>query len=145
MPRCLRREHRSDQAPRRLDHDRLGGRPAGSGATDEGDGSSEIELEIETDDLDVLGTPAADHLVVGRASHVCTDIGSFHWSAVNLNAKETVPDADVFDCANMFNQTSFSSLVGRGGNDVLALVGEGLSDFELGGCMTCWAGPATTP
>jgi hypothetical protein len=118
----------------------LAGGPLAPGATDEGDGSSEIELEIETQDLDVLGTNSAEHLVVGRASHECPDVGTFDFSAVNLNADETVPDADVFDCSSMFEAAGLSSLVGLGGNDILSAAGEGLSGSEFGGHMTMLGG-----
>jgi Ca2+-binding RTX toxin-like protein len=118
----------------------LAGGSLAPGATDEGDGSSEIELEIETHDLDVLGTSFPDHLVVGRASRDCPSVGILDWSAVNLNADETTPDADIFDCSSTFEGTGFSSLVGRGGNDILSLAGEGLSDSELSGHLTMLGG-----
>jgi Ca2+-binding RTX toxin-like protein len=118
----------------------LAGGPIAPGATDEGDGSSEIEFEIETHDLDVLGTSFPDHLVVGRASRDCPGVGTLDWSAVNLNADEAAPDADIFDCSSTFEGTGFSSLVGRGGNDILSLAGEGLSESELSGHLTMLGG-----
>jgi hypothetical protein len=45
----------------------LGGGPIAPGAADEGDGSSEIEMEVDTRDLDVLGGTGRDHIVGGRA------------------------------------------------------------------------------
>ena len=117
----------------------LAGGPFAPGATDEGDGSSEIEIEVDTRDLDVLGSNSHDHLVGGRGPHDCTDSGPFNWFAVNLNGDEAAPDADVFDCDNLFPFTGLSSFVGRAGNDRLVLNGEGVSD-DLGGFMTLKGG-----
>jgi hypothetical protein len=58
---------------------------------------------------------------------------------VNLNSDEAAPDADLFDCDNLFPFTSLNSFAGRGGDDRLSLHGEGLSD-DMGGFMTLRGG-----
>lgn len=111
----------------------LAGGPFGPGATDEGDGSSEIEIELYgARTFTLLGTDQADHMVFGRANHVCEEV-PFTFPAINVNATEGSPDADIFDCNTLFAITGSSSLVGRGGNDMLSVGGEGLSDLTLNG------------
>jgi Ca2+-binding RTX toxin-like protein len=83
----------------------LGGGPFAPGLTDEGDGGSEIEFEIETgfggDTIVVLGPPSSDHFVAGHLG-------------VNLNADEPVEDLDL---------PRGAVLAGRGGADYLDVNG----------------------
>lgn len=102
----------------------LAGGPFAPGATDEGDGSSEIEIELYGAwTFRLLGTAQADHMVTGYAQSPagCSNPG-FDWPAINLDATEASPDADVFDCDGYFH-VGLSSLVGGEGDDVLSLAG----------------------
>jgi RTX calcium-binding nonapeptide repeat (4 copies) len=75
------------------------------GATDEGDGASEIEIDVDLGGglVAVRAIRGVDHISVGEAA------GS---NAVNLNAGEASPDIDVL----------------AGGRDVFAIHGGGSSD-----------------
>jgi Ca2+-binding RTX toxin-like protein len=111
------------------------------GKSDEGDGSSEIEIELlgGPRSLHVVGSTQGDHIVGGREQRDCDTVEGIALSAINLNSDEAVPDADVFDCESMFNWTGPSSIVGNGGDDVLSLAGEGL-DEPMHGHMTLRGG-----
>jgi Ca2+-binding RTX toxin-like protein len=92
----------------------LAGGPFGPGLTDEGDGGSEIEFEIDTgfggDTIVVVGTASSDHFVAGHLG-------------VNLNADEPVEDLDI---------PRGAVLAGRGGDDLLDVNGSpatGVSSF----------------
>ena len=97
----------------------LSGGPFAPGATDEGDGSSEIELTVELEGaaetglhIGVAGTEGADHVLVGRR-----DIpGTFFTDAIDLNADETVLDADVYTQNGMWADVTVDGL---GGDDDL--------------------------
>jgi Ca2+-binding RTX toxin-like protein len=110
----------------------LAGGPLAPGATDEGDGSSEIELELEADILLLLGTGGPDHIVFGRDSEiVCTDAGASF--GANLNADESTPDVDIRDCNASIVSHGISSVAGRGGDDVLSAAGEGMDEpWQIG-------------
>jgi Ca2+-binding RTX toxin-like protein len=87
----------------------LGGGPFAPGATDEGDGSSEIELTIDlgagTDTLRVFGRSGANNIVLGSGG-------------LNLNGGEKPPDADV----SVVNVEDFE-LTGGGDKDILWAAG----------------------
>jgi hypothetical protein len=91
----------------------LAGGPFAPGATDEGDGSSEIEFDLqlpgEEDGAVVVGSSARDHLVLG------SETGK---SGINLNAGEANPDVDV-----QIDGADVAVLLGRGGNDLLSAAG----------------------
>lgn len=109
----------------------IGGGPLAPGFTDEGDGTSEIEIHVtagdSTDVVAIDGTALGDLLVVGAVG-------------LNLNGDS---DADVF-----LSATEVVAMFGSGGNDVLTarggfgtgaagtravLVGRGGNDRLLGG------------
>jgi Ca2+-binding RTX toxin-like protein len=106
----------------------LSGGPLAPGATDEGDGSSEIEMEIDGvdgsfDTLQVIGSTGPDALAAGFMS-------------VSLNANEQTFDEDV-----TVSDIGLSlELLGDEGNDFLSLASPGtaLNSF---GPTTVLAGP----
>ena len=91
----------------------LGGGPLAPGFTDEGDGSSEIEIEAtfgRTGGLRVLGSGGRDRITMG-------DLGGLH--AVNLNGRERQPDADV----SVQGGFPVLSVISRAGNDRISARG----------------------
>ena len=87
----------------------LTGGPLAPGATDEGDGSSEIEIEV------TRGDGSFDTLrIVGSSGHDAFTV--IPLLSVNLNAGETVPDADV-----TADDTISLELVGADGDDDLSV------------------------
>ncbi|HEX8121289.1 MAG TPA: hypothetical protein VF549_08495 [Solirubrobacteraceae bacterium] len=92
----------------------LGGGAFAPGATDEGDGSSEIELFVDLKqntlvyDVSILGDPGADHVNAGR-----TGSGASSIPQVNLNATGGDHDSDLFVGDSGLN------VLGRNGNDVV--------------------------
>jgi hypothetical protein len=83
--------------------------PLAPGATDEHDGSSEIEIEadLEFADLSVHGSAGAEWVSAGAVGDR---------AAMNLDAGEADPDADV-----MFTGRSATlSIAGKGGDDVIS-------------------------
>lgn len=102
----------------------LGGGPFAPGATDEGDGSSEIEIDVMggggASPIIVQGSSANDHIVAGTESGPALR-GALH-DAVNLNADETPADADLTYVAGSIG-TLFVS--GVGGDDLVATTGWG--------------------
>ena len=97
-----------------LDVDLSGG-PFAPGATNEGDGSSEIEFQVDVvaGSVAVEGSAGADHVTAG------TDSASGD-TLVALNADEATPDADV----TVTNSPSFLVVLGRDGDDTLSLAGD---------------------
>jgi Ca2+-binding RTX toxin-like protein len=95
----------------------LSGGAFAPGITDEGDGSSEIELsEVGSGDLDtvrVTGGSGAEHLVTAT-----TTILSVSYAAVNLNADETTDD---FDLTFDRGVATDVQLVGNDGFDELSV------------------------
>ena len=94
----------------------LAGGPLAPGATNEGDGSSEIEIEIvgtqgDADVFRVVGSDGPDDLAARLVS-------------VNLNAAEAVYDDDV-----TVDGPSSLELLGAGGDDALTLDGFGQTAF----------------
>jgi len=106
----------------------LGGGTPGPGATEEPDGSGEIEISLtNVDDVVIRGSEGTDQLAVGVA-------GSS--AGANLNAGEATPDVDVLATPHRdgkrFHGASFF-IAAAGGNDVLSLAGG-----------TGFSGPATS-
>jgi Ca2+-binding RTX toxin-like protein len=103
----------------------LSGGPLAPGSTDEADGSSEIEMDVDLKDMvedaiRVVGTPGEDAITAG--SHV------LEVATLNLNADESVDDADVIVSGFLVSL----DIHGHGGRDRLALSGpEGFSSFGL--------------
>jgi hypothetical protein len=89
--------------------------PFAPGATDEGDGSSEIEMTIEGAGIvRVNGTPGTDSV---RAGSTAQALG------INLNADEATPDSDVAVTVPPFPTGPFSTqirMVGFGSADLLS-------------------------
>jgi RTX calcium-binding nonapeptide repeat (4 copies) len=93
---------------------RLDGGALGPGATDEGDGSSEIEVQLNFPNagiIQVIGGQAADAVVAGATG------GGL---GLNLNADEATPDADVLFAAGAPYAVR---LIARGGDDRLTATG----------------------
>jgi Ca2+-binding RTX toxin-like protein len=114
------------------------------GMTDEGDDSSEIEIELLDGPwtLHIVGSAGEDHIVVGREDeHDCEGAEGIAVSALNLNGDEAVPDADIFDCESMFGNTGQSSIVGNDGADIVSLAGQSWSDDRISGYLTLRGGP----
>ena len=100
----------------------LSGGPFAPGATDELDGSSEIEITVSTSagfgDVALVGSALADYLAVeGGAVRTA-----------NLNAQEEVPDNDVTVSAN----TDFTAIDLGEGSDVVSTHEVGAADL-MGG------------
>ena len=122
----------------------LFGGPFAPGATDEEDGSSEIEIELYgTWTFTLLGTAQADHVATGYADDPpggCAG-STIQRPAINVDATENSPDADIFDCDSYFH-AGLSSLVGGEGDDVISLAGgEGFVVDDLSYRLTALGGP----
>ena len=91
----------------------LSGGPFAPGVIDEGDGSSEIEFDLQLpgdqDGAVVFGTSGSDHVVFG------TDTGK---AGINLNPDEANPDIDV-----QLDGADVAVALGRGGNDTISADG----------------------
>lgn len=90
----------------------------GPGATDEGDGSSEIEIRAvfnRTGGVRVRGSTGPDQIHMGVVNGT---------RAINLNADESSPDADV----TIVGGSPAISVLGRDGDDVIS--GYGGSGFD---------------
>jgi Ca2+-binding RTX toxin-like protein len=106
-----------------LDVDLSGGSFA-PGATDEGDGSSEIELQVHVTagSVGIEGSSASDHITAG------SDTASGD-TLVDLNDDEATPDADL----TIDGSPSFLVVLGDGGDDVLSFAGDAAwSDAGIG-------------
>jgi Ca2+-binding RTX toxin-like protein len=101
-----------DASSETLTIDLAGGPFLGGG--DEGDGSSEIEIDTTAETLVVEGTTGVDHITVGL-SQATSPVRTF----VNLNADETVDDVDVVRASNAFS----TAVDGGQGADVLSSAG----------------------
>lgn len=91
----------------------LRGGPLAPGFADEGDGSSEIEIQAtfgRTGGLRILGSRRKDRIVMGQSEG---------FNAVNLNGRERRRDADVF----VEGGFPVLSVVSRGGNDRISARG----------------------
>jgi hypothetical protein len=94
----------------------LGGGPLAPGFTDEGDGSSEIEIQAKfgrTGGLRILGSRRKDRIVMGESEG---------FNAVNLNGRERKRDADVFVDGGF---PVLSVISGRGNDRISARGGAG--------------------
>lgn len=93
----------------------LGGGRLEPGMTDEGDGSSEIEVEVSfaggTGAVDVIGTDEEDHFDLEQ-----TEVASTRVNAYNLNVDETSAD---FDVTFPDGPGAGAALGTEGGDDVL--------------------------
>ena len=85
-----------------LSIDLIGG-PLAPGFSNEPGTSDEIEISVTGARTTIIGTPGADHIVVGR-------------EGINLNAGEPSDDIDVLNLRTDFT----SGLDGGGGNDILS-------------------------
>lgn len=133
----------------------LSGGPFAPGATDEGDGSSEIEIDVTTVDegpklLSVTGSSVADFLAVDDLTDTLN---------LNLNTDEETPDNDVtmdgFDLLELDGAGgadyldmahSYGQVLGGEGNDIIGSTdnGEAQIDGEGGGDQVTFAG-STAP
>jgi Ca2+-binding RTX toxin-like protein len=106
----------------------LSGGAFAPGATDEGDGSSEIEFVVGLGagpsttgiHVGVHGTDGADHIIAG-----IRDLNAFDGNAIDLNADEAVMDADISAMNGTFQDVTIDGL---GGDDDL------LGYFSKDGC-----------
>jgi Ca2+-binding RTX toxin-like protein len=102
----------------------LGGGPFSPGATDEGDGASEIEIDVTggggASPIILQGSSGNDHFVSGTETGAALR-GTLD-DSVNLNADETVPDADLTYASGSIG-TLFVN--GSGGDDLIATTGWG--------------------
>jgi Ca2+-binding RTX toxin-like protein len=78
--------------------------PFAPGASDEGDGSSEIEFDIASGDVSIIGTADADHFVLDDRNNTG-----------NLNADEPVADDDI----TIDDEVNYSIVDARDGDNVI--------------------------
>lgn len=102
----------------------LGGGPFAPGATDEGDGTSEIEFNIVATgfiELAVIGTPGNERLAAGFGA--TTVAPGLFGPLLNLDTRAGDVDDDVFVhtyfLTNEVHAVSRLTVEGRGGNDTL--------------------------
>jgi Ca2+-binding RTX toxin-like protein len=99
----------------------LSGGTFAPGATDEGDGSSEIEIEVQLGGA-AIGTHDQVH-IIGTAG---TDMFTADGFAANLNAGEATPDDDL-----SVSGDGELELLGGEGNDEIVLAGYGGDNAEI--------------
>jgi Ca2+-binding RTX toxin-like protein len=109
----------------------LSGGPFAPGATDEGNGSSEIEITVDRDaHISILGSDQADHIAIDDFEYIT---GLIH--TADLNADESVRDDDI-----SAGHSSDYSLIDTGaGNDTLEMThteahvlgGDGADVFQI--------------
>jgi hypothetical protein len=113
-----------------------GGRLA-PGATDEGDGSSEIEVAVRATGHDgfplagVLGTSGADRFRLGTKQD---------WAGANLNPDEATPDVDLRVQADQIGD-EFLGIFSKGGADRVSAAGGSEFDGRLTGGLLASLGP----